>query len=127
MKRFLVCGGVHGSDTALRELRRLVMERRPDGLFFAGGILALERSQESTFDDQRFLQDFFELLGELDVFTAVLPGPADTPLEEFLRLGMDAESEYPHVHLAHANLIAAAGLAVCGIGGSLVEEGHSAG
>ncbi|HTU18800.1 MAG TPA: hypothetical protein VMG10_12130 [Gemmataceae bacterium] len=129
MKRFLVCGGLHGSDTALMALRRLTMECRPDGLFFVGGILAPERLQEParakeswTDEEHLFVQRFFEMLGELDVFTAVLPGPFDTPLEDFLRLGMDMESEYPNLRLAHANLIALDGLAVCGIGGCLVEE-----
>ncbi|MGH7173282.1 MAG: hypothetical protein ACRELF_17550 [Gemmataceae bacterium] len=130
MKRFLVCSGLHGSDPALRELRRLATERRPDGLFFAGGILTPERLRNPAFtkgdwpgEDLLFMQRFFETLGELDVFAAILPGPFDTPLEDFLRLGMDMESEYPSLRLAHANLIAVDGLAVCGIGGSLVEEG----
>ena len=42
MKRFLVCSGLNGSDTALMELRRLATDLRPDGLFFAGGILTPE-------------------------------------------------------------------------------------
>jgi hypothetical protein len=121
MKRFLVCGGLHGSEKALSELRRLALERQPDGLFFVGGILPPEPSPEPTLS--HWMQRFFETLGELDVFSAVLPGPFDTPLEEFFRVGMHMEKEYPSVHLAHANLIAADGLAVCGIGGCLIEEG----
>lgn len=130
MKRFLVCCGLHGSDTALLELQRLTTERLPDGLFFAGGILGPERAQKPalrkwswTDEDLLFVRHFFEILGELDLLTAILPGAFDTPLEDFLRLGMDMESEYPSLHLAHANLIAWEGLAVCGVGGSLVEEG----
>lgn len=132
MKRFLVCGGLHGSETALNELRRLVIERQPDGLFFVGGILDPERFPipdlprwDQTSAEARWMQRFFETLGERDVFTAILPGPFDTPLEEFLRLGMHMEKEYPSVRLAHANLIAVNDLAVCGIGGCLTEEGHS--
>lgn len=132
MKRFLVCSGLHGSDTALMELKRLATERRPDGLFFAGGILAPERLQgpaeprwDWTDEEFLFVQRFFETLGELDVFTPILPGPSDSPLEDFLRLGMDMEQEFPNLRLAHANLIAVDGLAVCGMGGSLVEGGQS--
>lgn len=129
MKRFLVCGGLHGSETALNELRRLVIERRPDGLFFVGGILDPERFPEPalphwdrTNPEPGWMQRFFETLGDLDIFAAILPGPFDTPLEEFLRLGMHMENEYPCLHLAHANLIAVNDLAVCGIGGYLAEE-----
>jgi Metallophosphoesterase, calcineurin superfamily len=121
MKRFFVCGGLLGCDAALDELCRMVNERRPDGLLFAGGILAPDRSA----DDTLFMRQFFAALGELDVFAAVLPGPFDTPVEDFLRLGMDAELDYPNIHLAHANLIALDGMAVCGIGGSLVEENRA--
>ena len=70
------------------------------------------------------MQRFFETLGELDLFTPILPGPFDVPLEDFLRLGMNMEREYPNLRLAHANLIVVDGLAVCGIGGCLVEEGY---
>jgi len=132
MKRFLACSGLHGSETALMELQRLATERRPDGLFFAGGILAPERLQEPaqarwgwTAEELLFMQRFFETLGTLDLLTAILPGAFDTPLEAFLRLGMDMESEYPSLRLAHANLITVDGLAVCGVGGCLTEEGCS--
>lgn len=127
MKRFLVCGGLHGEEAGLIGLRRMVRDRRPDALFFAGGILAPERAEvPSTMawsgEAPRFMEHFFDTLGELDVFAAILPGPFDTPLEEFLRLGMHMEKEYPSVRLAHANLIAVDGLAVGGIGGCLVEN-----
>jgi predicted phosphodiesterase len=126
MKRFFVCGGLHGSETVLDELRQRVSERRPDGLLFAGGILAPEPTAAATraelsHEDRLFVRHFFAVLGELDVFSAVIPGPFDTPLEDFLRLGMEAEREYPRLHLAHADLIARDGLAVCGVGGSLLE------
>jgi Icc-related predicted phosphoesterase len=129
MKRFLVCGGVHGSETALTWLRQTLIERRPNGLLFTGGILSPNRCYAPsitewglTRDDARFMEHFFETLGECDVFTAVLPGPYDTPLEDFLRMGMHAEQEYPNLHLAHASLIEEDGVAVCGVGGCLVEE-----
>lgn len=126
MKRFLVCGNLQGGELALEGLGQLVRERRPDGLLFAGGILAPERlaTGELSRNDAVFLQQFFAVVGELDVFTALLPGPGDTPLEDFLRLGMHAELDYPNLHLAHANLIALDGIAVGGIGGCLVEDGR---
>ena len=44
------------------------------------------------------------------------------PLEEFLRLALQAELTYPHVHVVHATLVAEQGLAVCGLGGVLAEK-----
>jgi Icc-related predicted phosphoesterase len=130
MKRFIVCGGLHGCETALHELARLVDERHPDGLLFSGGIHAPEAGTPATpwvisQKIARFMQHFFAVLGELDVFCAIIPGPGDTPLEDFLRLGMQAELDYPSLQLAHANVRAVNGLAVCGLGGCLIDEGKS--
>jgi Icc-related predicted phosphoesterase len=130
MRRFLLAGGVHGNKSALGWLRELINQRRPDALLFAGGVLHPDRlyvpamtEWGMTRDDALFLEHFFETLGGLDVFTAIIPGPFDTPLEDFLHLGMCAEVESPSLHLAHATLIEADGLVVGGIGGCLAEDG----
>lgn len=130
MKRFLMCGGVHGSETALTWLCRLIRDRRPDAVLFAGGILHASREYEPcesewglTRDDARFMERFFHTLGQMDVFAAVIPGPFDTPLVDFLRMGMNAESDYPSLHLADATPIEHGDLAILGLGGSLVEDG----
>jgi Icc-related predicted phosphoesterase len=130
MKRFLLCGGVYGSETALDWLSRLIRERQPDGVLFAGGILHSSRAYEPsetewglTREDARFLERFFHTLGELEVFTALIPGPYDTPLMDFLRMGMNAESDYPSLRLADATPIEHHDLAIIGLGGCLVEDG----
>jgi hypothetical protein len=121
---FLLCGGVHGEERGLDHLQRLVASHRPDGILFAGGVLSPCRNYQPkitlwgmTREDGLFVERFFRTLGELAVFSAVIPGSRDTPLEEFLRLGMCAEVEYPNVHLAHATLVTRDGLAVTGLGG----------
>jgi Icc-related predicted phosphoesterase len=43
-------------------------------------------------------------------------------MEEFLRLGMQAELIFPHVRIAHGTLIEEKDLAVCGLGGLLAER-----
>jgi Icc-related predicted phosphoesterase len=129
MRRFLLCGGCHGHEHSLDGLRRAVESCRPDGILFAGGVLDLSRqyvARSSTWDltpgDAHFLERFFECLGEIGLFSAVIPGPTDTPLDEFLRLGMHAELEYRSVHLVHATLLEEGDLAICGIGGRLSRE-----
>jgi Icc-related predicted phosphoesterase len=119
-----MCGGTHGQESSLDGLRRATESCRPDGILFAGGVLDPARedaARNTTWDltpaDARFLERFFECLGQLGVFSAVIPGPADTPLDEFLRLGIHAELEYPSVHLVHATLLEKGDLAVCGLGG----------
>src|SRR5262245_54074187 len=72
--------------------------------------------------DALFVERFFTPLGRLGRFSAVIPGPFDTPLDEFLRLGLHAEIDHPGLHLAHATLIEHKDVAVCGLGGRLVEE-----
>lgn len=125
MHQFLLCAGINGDPEALDRLNQVVNARRPDGVLFAGGVLGSGRrfaprlwtrwgmpSEEST-----FVERFFDALGKLGVFCAVIPGKEDTPLEEFLRAGMHAEIDSPGVQVVHATLFEQAGLAVCGLGG----------
>jgi Icc-related predicted phosphoesterase len=112
----------------LEWLRQAVANRRPEGVLFAGAVLDSSREYkaritpwELTHDDAVFLVNFFETMGNLGVFTAVVPGSTDTPLEEFLRLGMNAEVEFPRLHLVHATLVEKGDVAVCGAGGRICE------
>ncbi len=127
MRRFLVCSGVHSRPKSLEWLRQAVAKRRPEGLLFAGGVLDRGRQYVAqtttqwglTHDDALFLEKFFETVGGLDIFSAIIPGPVDTPLEDFLRLGMNAEVDFPGLHLVHATLVEKGDIAVCGMGGCI--------
>ena len=126
MRRWLVCGGVDGKPEGLHRLRQAVARRRPDGVLFAGGVLSPRRAYvprlthwDLAHADALFLNEFFETLGGLGTFAAVIPGPRDGPLDDFLRMGMSAEIEFPKVHLAHATLIQERDVAVCGLGGRI--------
>ena len=128
MKTFLICGGIHGERRSLERLEQAVKDLRPDGILFAGGVLSPNHDFEPrvtewdmTQADSRFVEDFFRTLGGLGVFCAVIPGPADGPLDEFLRLGMDAELEFPSLDVVHATLVTAGNVAVCGVGGRVSD------
>jgi Icc-related predicted phosphoesterase len=127
--QFLICGGMNGWEKSCDRLHHLVGQRRPDAILFAGGIIdPLHQAGTRaiplrlTRDDVLFCKRFFELLGQLEVFTAVIPGPNDRPIEEILRIGMNAEFGFPNVHLVHARLIGEKDLVIGGIGGLLVEQ-----
>ncbi|HLN29026.1 MAG TPA: hypothetical protein VK395_14860 [Gemmataceae bacterium] len=129
MRRYLLCSGVHGQTRSLDWLKQAVDQRRPDGILFVGGILdpgrhcAVRTTPWSiSNEDSLFVLKFFRTLGQLGVFSAVIPGPAGEPMEEFLRLGMQAELESPYVHVAHATLVEEQDTAICGIGGSIAER-----
>lgn len=129
MRHLLLCGGIHGNPRSLVHLRQAATYQCPDGILFVGSILAPSRRCEEkltpwslTLEDSRFIEEFFHTLGDLQVFSAVIPGPAGEPMEEFLRLGMQAELAFPHVHVAHGTLIEETELAVCGLGGTLTER-----
>lgn len=130
MRTVLICSGIHGRLGALQWLRRTVERRQPDGILFAGGVLGPSRRYEPrdgtewglSRADALFVERFFATLGRLGRFAAVIPGPFDTPLDEFLRLGLHAEIDHPGLHLAHATLIEHRDVALCGLGGRLVEE-----
>jgi Icc-related predicted phosphoesterase len=128
MRRFLMCCGVHSKSSSLEFLREAVKDRKPDGVLFAGGILAPSRQPADkqtpwsiSREDSLFFEEFFAVLGNLGTFSAVIPGPAGEPLEEFYRLGMHAEINFPHVHIAHATLVEKEDVAVSGVGGSIGE------
>ncbi|MGL4549724.1 MAG: hypothetical protein ACRC33_00945, partial [Gemmataceae bacterium] len=129
MKTFLVCCGLDGRPDALGLLEAAVRERKPDGLLFAGGVLAREHeyaaSLTTEFGHTRaaslFLERFFTALGRLDVFAAVIPGAADAPLDPFLRIGMMAELAHPRLHVVHVTPAVERGVAVFGLGGRIAE------
>jgi Metallophosphoesterase, calcineurin superfamily len=128
MNTFLICGGTRGERVSLELLKRVVGDRRPDGVLFTGGVLDPRHDFEPhtmTWDltpaDARFVEDFFRTLGGLGVFCAVIPGPDDGPLDKFLRLGMKAEFEFPSLDIVHATLVTAGGVAVCGVGGRVSD------
>jgi hypothetical protein len=130
MRRLLLCSGVYGKRSGLETLRRFAAERRPEAVLFAGGILSPDRlvvaSATSpwglTPEDERFLHEFGAALGGLGVFSAVIPGPNFEPLDQFYRLGMAVELEFPQVHAVHATLVEERDIAVCGLGVAIREE-----
>jgi Icc-related predicted phosphoesterase len=118
MKRFLIAGHLDGRSEALAKLQELVRQRQPDGVLLAGNLVG----QISHTERLKQWEACFDRLGELGVFTALVPGPLDAPLREFLRLAKDAEVEYPTLHFAHATLWEEGDVAVCGLGGGLSEN-----
>jgi hypothetical protein len=129
MRHLLICGGLDGRAEPLPWLQRAVEERRPDGVLFVGGIVSLQRECAVTStpwglsrDDAILIGDFFKTLGHFGVFTAFIPGPVGVPLDEFLRLAMFAEDEFPTVHSVHATLVEQGDVAVTGLGGLLSEH-----
>ncbi len=135
MRTFLVCGRLHGNAKALEGLAQLAQERRPDAILFVGGIVDPAARAEAARDPQAaeerlkedliFMERFFQALGKTGAFAAVIPGPADAPLREFLRVGMNAEVEHPGVHVVHASLVTDKDLAVSGIGGEITLADES--
>lgn len=124
MNRFLICCGTYGQGTALDYLEYLVRSRQPDGVLFAGGVLPRARrfkpGATSTYGytnrDAFFVERFFSVLGRLRVFTAIIPGVFDAPLDLFLRAGMKAELEYPYLHVVHTTPSTEKDVAVFGLG-----------
>src|SRR5581483_6345233 len=119
MRRFVYAGHLDGHLEVLPKLQALVENRRPDGVLFAGGIVGDD--SPSLANKLRIWEAFFDGLGKLGVFTALIPGVSEAPLRDFLRLAKEAEVEYPNVHVAHAWLYEEGDTAVCGLGGELTE------
>jgi Icc-related predicted phosphoesterase len=129
MQRFLIISGINGRDEALLQLQTIVRDRRPDGLLFAGGVLPPDREDLTDFDTEcytkegtLFVERFFSTLGSLGVFSAVIPGVFDAPLDEFLGLGMAAEREYPKIHLVHVTPVEEGDIGIFGLGGCITDH-----
>jgi Metallophosphoesterase, calcineurin superfamily len=126
MRQLLLCGGLDGSEESLCLLQEVVPECEPDGILFAGGILAPGGRKHRNGGPSRiprldglFYEHFFETLSKLPVFCGVIPGPQDTPLNGFLRLAMNAEVDFPNVYLLHEGLVEEGDICLGGIGGQL--------
>jgi hypothetical protein len=122
MRRFLVAGRIRGRGAALRLLEDAVRRWRPDAVLFVGDVLTPASRRERSREEAEFLERFFQTAGRLPARTVVIPGPSDAPLGTFLRLGMNAEVEYPGIRLAHASFLAEGDGAVAGIGGELTPS-----
>jgi Icc-related predicted phosphoesterase len=129
MRRFLICSGIHGDPNGIARIQRVATTHHPDGILFSGGILhpGRECALRSTpwcltVEDCRFAEQFLATLGNLKVFSAVIPGPAGEPMDEFYRLAMAAELTFPNIHAVHATLVEEGDIAICGIGGTIAEE-----
>src|SRR4051812_13250387 len=114
MRRLLLTGGLDGQAEALAKLQTPVLQRRPDGVLFAGGFVGADTTSRA--ERLKQWEDALAGFGKLGVFTAVIPGALDVPLGEFLRLAKDAEVEYPDLHVAHATLWEEGDVAFCGLG-----------
>jgi Metallophosphoesterase, calcineurin superfamily len=133
MRRFLLCAGVFGRPRCLGWLRQAIDIRRPDGVLFAGGVLdtghhygGWTKPDELGRNDAFFLERFLETLGGFGLFSAIIPGRWDLPFEDFLRIGLHAEVDYPGLHLVHATLVEEEDVAVSGVGGWLVDGSANA-
>ena len=119
MRRFVIAARLDGKFDALAKLETLVEERHPDGVLFAGGIV--ENSALPGAEKLKTWERVLNRLGKLPVFTAVIPGAGEAPLQEFLRLATAAELVHPTLHIAHATLFEQGDVALCGLGGELTE------
>lgn len=126
MKRFLIVGGIDADASALEALRQFVAERDPEGILIAGGLVDPAEAETPTLSHEShlFLEKLFKTLGEINKFTAVIPGPYDTPLQDVMRIGMHAEIDFPNVHLVHATIEQKGETLVTGIGGRLIPNGE---
>jgi Icc-related predicted phosphoesterase len=123
MKRLLIAGRLDGKYGELSKLESLARDRRPEGVLFAGGILGT--ASDSHADKLKAWKNFFEAMGKLDIFTAVIPGLSDLPLRLFLRMAMEAEVASPKLRVAHGTLFEDGDVAINGLGGDLTEaEDH---
>jgi hypothetical protein len=129
MRSFWLCAGANGKKDSLDWLRQAVQARQPDGVLFAGGIAnpcGRPGYRESMWslarEDVLFVEEFFESLGRLGVFSALIHSSAGGPLGEFLQLAMHAELEFPNVHVVHVTPVEAGDLMVIGIGGALADH-----
>jgi hypothetical protein len=129
LRRFVIAASVNGNEGRLQWLRQIAEESHPDGILYPGDIRnpgpgrwLPEGRAGLARDEGRFYEHFFLTLGRLARFTAIVLGPADVPLHTFLRLGMNAEVEFPNLHLAHAASCDQGDAVITGMGGQLTDS-----
>ncbi|HZZ82237.1 MAG TPA: hypothetical protein VFE62_27310 [Gemmataceae bacterium] len=131
MPCFLIIGGLNGHSEALRSLPGIVRDLTPDGLLFAGGIFPEDATEVVRFvceceyyteQGAVFMDRFFATLGSLGIFSAVIPGVFDAPLDEFLTRGMAAERRHPELHIVHVTPAQKGDVAIFGLGGCISDQ-----
>ncbi len=118
MRRILACAGINGDEKALQKLLKVADSRRPDGILFAGGIVAPSADLAARVDA---MTRFFDTLGRSGHTIGLIPGPHDSPLREFLRAAINSEVVFPNVFSVHATLTARGVVVLDGLGGILTE------
>lgn len=122
MKKIVACAGLNGNEKALDKLLNVIKERKPDGVLFAGGIVA---PHTHVAHKAEFMKKFFEALGASSASFAIIPGPNDSPLREFYRVALNAEVVHPSLMAAHATPFVRGDYAVSGIGGMITDSEDS--
>ncbi len=118
MRKILACAGINGDDKATQRLLTVADSMRPDGILFAGGIVAPRDSPESKIEA---MKKFFDAIGRSGHTFGFIPGPNDAPLYEFLRAALNCEIVFPNVFSAHATLNKRGEVVVDGLGGLFTE------
>lgn len=131
LRRFLICSRLDGNREAIEWLKNAVQQHEPHAILFAGGILGKPAEGEDrsklTNETGETFKAFFKGLGDTGVYAAVIPGWYDQPIDEFLNLALDAELEFPNIHVVHGTLFEEGDVALCGVGGELTEKGSCTG
>ena len=129
MRRWLVCGGLDGSNEALETLAELIQQRRPEGVLVCGGLACAKpwpsnpkEAHQREREHIQYWEQCFETLGRTQALVALIPGATDVPLKVFLRAAMDCEVDYPNLHVVHATLVGKQDVAIEGVGGHLCEH-----
>lgn len=120
MRKFLVCGGFYGNDAALDYLRSALEDKKPDCVLVVGGIMP-PADQADEKSRLTYLERFFKTLGDSGIHTAVIPGATDVPLHLFLGIAVNAEVDFPHVHIVHGTIDEEKDVAICGVGGNFTQ------
>lgn len=133
----------HGAYEGLEDFERVIRKESPDLLLFIGDILkfgprALEfasaREEKRVPDRDRAevvadvataaeeYRRFFEFLGGLDRFVAVIPGNLDAPRRQFMRAATEFEGEYNNLRVLHRLWAQVGDVAIAGFGGEISEN-----
>lgn len=127
MKRFLVFAGLDGDLDALKVAEQYIAEKKPDAILFAGGVgredlVSSNKHSDITPEQTELYHAWFKWLGQQNIPAMIVAGKYDVPLEDYLRAGMNAESEYGTVHLVEGSVWEHQDVAVGGAGGELTER-----
>lgn len=118
-RKVLALAELRGELDYLERVVDLLPDLGVDAVVLVGNLAGAKGTKSEDY------RRIFKTLGRSSVPSFYVPGPADAPMEEYLREAYNMEIVYPFLHGVHGTFAFAPGhVLVAGMGGQILDQDH---